>query len=148
MGTSSRLATWLDLEMLRVNGASLQAPFTPDRLLPHVPDLSNEIGGRAVIRYLRANQLRRFLQGTQDAQYVTPTPYSPEEAVKWLATPYANMDLSYALLLDSTKLNDVVGPRTVRLGGGIEYILTSGFGPDAILDVSADGPSKWEIQVN
>ena len=76
--------------------------------------------------------------GTGHRQYVTPTPYAPEEVVSWLALPAPDQQRPFVLVLDPTGLTDVYGPRWVSMGGGIEYILDSGFPERAIVNVSPD----------
>ena len=65
-------------------------------------------------------------------QFVTPTPYSPTEVISWLALP-TTARREFALFLNATQLSDVRGPRRVLLGGGLEYILASGFPATAIV---------------
>jgi hypothetical protein len=99
---------------------------------------------------LLPSRLGTLLGGTNNPQYVTPTPYAPEETISWLALPLPNQPRPYGLLLDPDKLTDVYGPRWGLLGGGIEYILKTGFTPDAIVRISPDSstpPSRWELEV-
>ena len=96
------------------------------------------------------HQVGTLLNGTTNRQFVTPTPYSPEETVSWLALPSPSQPRPYVLLLDPAQLQDVYGPRWVHMGGGIEYILNTGFPPNAIARISPDPsnpPAIWELEV-
>jgi hypothetical protein len=154
MGTSSRLATVLDAEMLRQKGVNIFAPGTSlvqMQTSPHQPvNISSHLGERYLLRYLLPHQVGTLLNGTPRRQYVTPTPYAPEETGSWLALPSPNQPRPYVLLLDPTQLRDVYGPRWVQMGGGIEYILAQGFRPGAIVNMSPDPsttPPRWELEV-
>jgi len=85
-------------------------------------------------------QLGRFRDGTSDPQYVTPTPYAPEETVSWLFLPRPESDRLFVMALDASKIPQIQGPRWVRCGKGIEYMLPAGFPRDAIV-------WNWEMQV-
>ncbi len=159
MGTSSRLATVLDAEMLRQKRVSIFPPGTPLVQMQNspnqpVPNLLAYWGGRYLLRYLLPHQVGTLLNGTNTRQYVTLTPYAPEETVTWLALPAPNQPRPYVLLLNPTHLDPVLypvyGPRWVQMGGGIEYILNTGFPANAIVSVSPDPsapPARWELEV-
>ena len=150
MGTSSRLATMLDADMLLRHGVTIFPPNTPDDSLPvkFGSTVAEEIGDRYLMRYLLPTQLRDYLQGSTDREhYVTPTPYSPEETVRWLALPGANIQRAYVLLLKPGEIESIKGPRWVHMGGGIEYLLPKGFKRDAIVDIGTAMGSKWAIEV-
>jgi hypothetical protein len=128
----------------------IYSPGTPLSGMQLVKDLSNQLGKRYLLRYLLPHQLGTLLNGTSNRQYVTPTPYAPEETVSWLALPAPDQPRPYVLVLDPKKLTDVYGPRWVQMGGGIEYILDKGFLADAIVSISPDPstpPAKWELEV-
>jgi hypothetical protein len=95
-------------------------------------DIAAELGGRYLLRYLIRKQHRKFTAGSASLQFVTPTPYSPTEVISWLALP-TTARREFALFLNATHLSDVRGPRRVLLGGGLEYILASGFPASAIV---------------
>jgi hypothetical protein len=139
MGTSSWLATFLDLEMLR--GLVADA-HTPDDHLPKKPggEVAGELCGRYLIRYVRAEQVGRFAAGSNDKHWVTPTPYSPEETVGWLALKDPMTPRPYAMLLDPSRIDEVWGPRRVLGGQGIEYLLPGGFSQAAVI-------LGWEMEV-
>jgi hypothetical protein len=96
------------------------------------PDIAAELGGRYLLRYLIRKQYRRVTTGSASLQFVTPTPYSPIEVISWLALPTPTRR-EFVLFLDAARLSDVRGPRRVLLGGGLEYLLASGFPADAIV---------------
>jgi hypothetical protein len=92
------------------------------------PDIAFELGGR----YLLRKQYRQFTTGSSSPHFVTPTPYSPTEVISWLALP-TPARREFVLFLDAMRLSDVRGPRRVSLGGGLEYLLASGFPANAIV---------------
>lgn len=100
----------------------------------------NELGGRYLLRYLLPHQVGVHIEGTQESQWVTPTPYAPEETVSWLALPAPTQPRTLVLLLKPEMIDEIWGPRWVRLGQGIEYYLPQGFGRNALA-------FPWEIQV-
>lgn len=145
MGTSSWLATLLDQEMLELkHSVSICHRLVPDTKLPRKngQQVADELGGRYLLRYLLSHQVGQFTLGSNHRQYVAPTPYSPEETISWLALPAPRQPRTYALLLDPAGMpnTEILGPRWVRLGKGIEYILPNGFPQGAIM-------GHWEIQV-
>jgi hypothetical protein len=143
LGTCSRIATILDQEMLEIVHNILIAPRpTPDASLPRKSgkQVSAELGGRYLLRYLLPWQVGLYLRGSGGCHYVTPTPYTPEETISWLFLPKLPFPRPYAMLLDPSQISEILGPRWVRLGGGIEYILPNGFTEDALV-------KPWEIQV-
>jgi hypothetical protein len=77
-------------------------------------------------------QYRQFTAGSTSLHFVTPTPYSPTEVISWLALP-TPARREFVLFLDAMYLSDVRGPRRVLLGGGLEYLLASGFPANAII---------------
>lgn len=143
MGTSSLLATLLDQEMLENRGtvSILPAP-TPDAMVPAKSGKAvfEELGGRFLLRYLVPAQLTAFTAGGKGIHWVTPTPYQPEETVSWLALPALSKPRRHALVLDPREIEMICGPRWVRLGGGIEYILPRGFPASALV-------LPWPIEV-
>ena len=96
------------------------------------PHIAAELGGRYLLRYLIRKQYRQFTTGSTALQFVTPTPYSPIEVISWLALPTPTRR-EFVLFLDAMHLSDVRGPRRVLLGGGLEYLLASGFPANSIV---------------
>src|SRR5690242_20129012 len=105
--------------MLLARLAEIAAVGTGLRNLPVVTDLPGQLGGRYLLRYLLRSQLGTLTSGTSQTQYVTPTPYAPEETITWLALPPTAGYREWVLLLDPGQLTHVRGPRWIRLGGGI-----------------------------
>ena len=115
-------------------GVIISPANVADDALPNRPgrEVAAELGGRFLLRYLRTHQVGRFTDGTGLLQYVTPTPYAPEETVAWLALPAPRDPPSHVLFIDAALIDIIRGPRRVRLGGGAEYLLPSGFGRRAL----------------
>jgi hypothetical protein len=115
---------------------------TPDSQLKRRSgaDVATELGNRYLLRYLLAHQLGQFRNGSSRKHYVTPTPYSAEETISWLALPQPTEPRTYVMLLDPARISVILGPRWVRLGKGIEYVLPDGFPQDAIV-------LGWEVAV-
>ena len=132
-----------------LDGAPIAPVGTPLSGLPQVVDLAGQLGKRLLLRYLEAKQVGSLAGGTTERQYVTPTAYSPEETITWLALPPSQGPRTWVLLLEPTRLTDVFGPRWIQAGGGIEYVLDSGFKAEAVADVAPGlpGSSRWELEV-
>jgi hypothetical protein len=139
----SRLATTLDEE--RLASVPLHAaPFdTADADLPEWTGLevAEHLGGRLLLRYVVPAQVGAFTAGDGAVHYVTPTPYSPEEAISWLALPAPGVPREHALVLKPEEIDLIRGPRIVRWGGGLEYILPHGFSRDAL-------HFPWEVRIS
>ena len=132
--TCSALATRCDEEMLLSRPAIVYAPTVSIAAMPprSGASVSAELGGRFLLRYLMRSQYRQFAAGASHLQFATPTPYSPTEAISWLALPMPTRR-SYVLFLDPRRIADIRGPRRVRLGGGLEYVLPGGFPAAALV---------------
>ncbi len=104
------------------------------------PDVAKELGDRYLLRYLLPHQVGAYTSGSTDPHWVTPTAYSPEETVSWLALPAPRFPRSYVLLLKPDGIPSIWGPRWVRFGGGIEYYLPLGFPATALA-------FPWEVEV-
>ena len=143
MGQCGRLATMLDQEMLEVvRRVRIASRVTPDDSLANRlgRDVAIELGGRYLLRYMFPYQVGQYAQGSQDRHFVTPTAYSPEDAVSWLYLPKPTGKRPFVMLLDPAKIPYVRGPRWVRLGNGIEYLLPRGFPGEAVV-------VGWELEV-
>ncbi len=134
MSTSSAIATRLDEEMLALRGIRIYPAHTPLHSMPTRAGaaVSAELGGRYLLRYLMRRQYRQFATGSPNVNFVTPTPYSPTEAISWLALPTPTRR-DFVLFLDPSSIPEVRGPRRILLGGGIEYILPKGFPVSALV---------------
>jgi hypothetical protein len=144
MGTSSWLATTLDVEMLSKHNAAIWPPNTSDAQMPDRPGpaVAGELSDRFLVRYVRTTQLGMFARGSAGRQHwVTPTAYEPDETVSWLALSPTLPVPSHALILDAQQIAWIKGPRYVRLGSGVEYLLPYGFPGNAVV-----GP-PWEVVV-
>jgi hypothetical protein len=142
MSNASWLATSLDQEMLEGHGVSIASRTTVDEDLPSKSgtQVSHELGSRYLLRYLAGHQTGLYTIGSDRRHFVTPTPYSAAETVSWLALPLPTQDRAFVLMLDPGKIATIIGPRWVRCGKGIEYILPFGFPKEALA-------LAWEVQV-
>jgi hypothetical protein len=131
MGTSSWLATLLDLEMLRsvLQDAHLSVAALPSKTGREV---AKELGGRYLIRYVLTSQVGRYRTGSTERHWVTPTPYGPEEIVSWLALPDPTSIRRFAMILDPNVIPQIQGPKRILGGQGIEYFLPRGFPASAV----------------
>jgi hypothetical protein len=114
----------------------IASQFTPDEMLSQRTgeQVRVEIGGRLLVRYLQTHQTESFINGSDRRHWVTPTPYSPEDTVPYLALPKPVTNRDYAMLLDPVKIDSILGPRWITLGKGIEYLLPNGFPKEAIVE--------------
>jgi len=151
MGTSSRLATMIDADMLARHGVSIAPPGTPDNSLVRKTGIlvSWELGGRFLLRYLLSSQLASLVTSAflNRPHYVTPTPFSAEETIAWLALPSPNQPRPYVVLLKPASIPTIWGPRWVHLGGGIEYVLPNGFQQSDMVDVGTAPGTSWPLLV-
>jgi hypothetical protein len=142
LGTSSRLATQLDHEMLVAHGVIIAASSVSNSALSKKTGaaVATELGDRYLLRYLLPHQVGAYAGGSTHSHWVTPTAFAPEETVSWLALPAPQNPRPYILLLKPDAIPSIWGPRWVRFGGGIEYYLPQGF-PVAALAF------PWELEV-
>jgi hypothetical protein len=133
----------LDQEMLEiVRRVRIARRVTPDANLPvkRGQVVAQELGGRYLLRYMLPHQVGQLQEGSRARQFVTPTPYSADDIVSWLYLPKPTGRREFVLLLDPGKIAVIQGPRWVRLGNGIEYILPEGFQREAIV-------AGWELNM-
>lgn len=150
MGTGGYLATHLDLDMLRTRGIVISPESTLPELLPPVTNVVDQLDGRYLLHYIRAEQSEAYLKGRTDPCWVTPTAYSPEDAVFHLSLLAPTRLRTLVLLLDPTKLTEIRGPRLIGVGLGIEYWLPAGFSAGALIDNAATSDprgAKWAVVV-
>ena len=143
MAGCPRLATVLDQEMLEVvRYVRIASRVTPDAalLFKSGGDIALELGGRYLLRYMMPHQVGQYAMGSKDRHFVTPTAYSPEDAISWLYLPKPTGKRPFVMLLNPAKIPIVQGPRWVRLGNGIEYLLPQGFPREAVV-------VGWELEV-
>jgi hypothetical protein len=143
MDTAAWLATALDHEQLEVSRGVVIAPRRQEDYALTVrygPDVAQELGGRYLLRYILPEQVNQFADGSTATHHVTPTPYAPRDTVSYLALPKPVAPRLYVMLLDPARIPYIQGPRWIRLGKGIEYILPRGFPKDALV-------MPWEVEV-
>ena len=104
-------------------------------------DVARELGGRYLLRYIQSHQVDMYLQGSRELHFTTPTPYSPEDLVKCLSLPSPDCGRHLVMLLDPAKIGVILGPRWIRFGNAIEYVLPKGFTEDALAKPWAQGLS-------
>ncbi|MGX1912416.1 hypothetical protein ACWIID_26660 [Streptomyces phaeochromogenes] len=134
------LATALDFEMLPPASKPGDVDVTemPDR---SAAEVAEELGGRHLLHYV--HESRRGTLALRDRWgpcFVTPTPYSPEEASQYLYLPEPERLRYVAFLICLDGIDAVRGPARVSIGGGIEYYLPYGFTRD-------DVETRWEVTV-
>lgn len=140
------LAINLDDEMLTIRGIKVHPFTTPDTALPHRPDLADELAGRFLIKYVREPDVQRYsiMSGVTHfpgVHFVTPTVLCAEVLQAALHLPPVRPFPKYALVLDPAKL-EAYGPRRIRGGQGVEYLLLNGFSVDAIV------PPGWPRKID
>jgi len=121
---------------------------TRDEELPgfHSPDrlTVGSLNGRLLLRYVPATRLGLYANGSDDQHWLTPTAYDPCSAQSWLALPSPQILRRHVMLIDPFEVladsRPIAGPRWVRFGGGIEYLLPRGF-PKSALALG------WEMEV-
>jgi hypothetical protein len=138
MPHATQLAITLDEEMLIRNGVDVLPPNTHNDDLPVAVDVSEQIGGRFLMKYLRSGDHKRFSVISKKTYFdgphwLTPTPLCTANLVGALALPTDLETPSYALILDPKKIV-AYGPRRVRGGRAVEYLVKDGFALDAIVE--------------
>jgi hypothetical protein len=135
----SALAT--NVDAFAINGL-IQPAETPQNYLRRATgrQVAQELGGRVLLRYVLPHQLGAFTSGSRRAHYVTPTPYAPTEAGRWLALPRVGDPRTHVLWLNPGGIRQIWGPRWVLGGRGIEYFLPQGFGRKALV-------IDWEVEI-
>jgi hypothetical protein len=99
---------------------------------------ADQLGHRLLIKYVRADEGDKYNKLTgisyfTGKHYLTPTPIACRDLMMVLALPPSKRP-KWALLLRPDQLTDVRGPRRIRRGFGIEYVLENGFSSDAMDD--------------
>ena len=136
------LATKLDVEMLVKQGVKVASSAVPDDDLPLKTgkEVAHELGGRPLVRYLRWEDAGRYLYGDSNRHCATPTAYSSDDVVGFLNLPDPITRRTHFLLLNPAKVIELLGPRYILWGSGIEYVLPEGFPKEALLN-------PWGIEI-
>ena len=139
---AGRLATVLDQEMIEGRGGTIAARSIADAALPprSGADVAAELQGRFLVRYMLRSQVGDYGGGSTDKHWVTPTPLCTREIPSFLTIPNPLGRRTHAMLLDPAAITEILGPRWVRGGTGIEYLLPKGVPAAAVL-------FGWEIEV-
>lgn len=133
MSTCSRLTTTLDGQMLQ---GKISGEWVTDTSLKEKTggEVSEELGGRYLLRYLRDDQKGSFFAGESRPQFLTPSPYAPEEASIWLALFFPWIVRRYVILVDPKQVGRPIrGPRAIFGGFGVEYLMPEGFPAEAVV---------------
>jgi hypothetical protein len=130
------LATKLDVEMLLKLGVKVASSAVSDEDLPRKTgmEVARELGGRPLVRYLRRQDAGRYLYGDSNRHCTTPTAYASEDLIGFLNLPDPTTRRTHFLLLDAAKVGEILGPRYIAWGGGIEYVLPEGFPKEALIN--------------
>ncbi|WP_405933715.1 hypothetical protein [Streptomyces sp. NBC_00827] len=132
MGTCGFLATHIDLFML---GARVFPEW--ERLDAHAKADASCLNGRLLVHYLvpgAQHDFREGFAGGEGGLWATPTPYSSDDAARYLRFPCPQVARTHAILIDPTKVPELRGPRRVQRGDGLEFLLPQGVPANAILD--------------
>lgn len=144
MPTAADIAQILDEEMLGEHGVTILGSPVPTTSLSKCTNLANEVGDRLLIKYIREGEHLRYNPSAPfrmlGPQYVTLTPFDRDEAASRLNMPSFLSGPMYLVLLEPSKV-EAWGPKRVRGGTGIEYVLVNGFDSSAIV------PPGWPIRV-
>jgi hypothetical protein len=142
MGAAGWLATVLDQEMVEAGSRAIAARHVEDHELPvrSGSEVAAELKGRFLVRYMLRRQVGAFKAGSSTMHWVTPTPLSTDELPHYLFLPDPIAPRTHAMLLDPARIDEIQGPRWVRAGKGIEYLLPKGFRPEALA-------LPWEIEL-
>ena len=140
--TGTPLGVTLDQERLERAGVTIAARITLDKDLPirQGHEVAQELGGRLLVRYMLRDQVRWFGAGSTNRHCVTPTPLARKDTVPVLALPVPDKGRPFAMLLNPADVAEIQGPRWIRGGSGIEYVLPNGFPSSAVL-------VGWPIQI-
>lgn len=137
MDAVTALAVQLDIAMLQNQGVDIASEDTPDDDVPYC-NPADHLGHRLLIKYVRADEADKFNKLTgvshfSGRHYLTPTPIACRDLMRVLALPPTKRP-QWALLLRPDRLTSVRGPRRIKHGFGVEYILEDGFSSDAMDD--------------
>jgi hypothetical protein len=135
MSSCARMATSLDHWMLKGHGVEAVASATRDADLPEKSgdQVFEETGRRYLIRYVPKDGISLESMLEPSPRWVTPTPYSAEDAVRYLALPFGERQREYYWLINPRYLRNVKGPRSIDGGFGIEYLIPEGVPEGALV---------------
>ena len=137
-GIDGMLAAHFDVEMILSNKTKIASQVTKDSELDQWEGkvVKKQIGSRYLLHYLPYAKLGRYDNGTDDRIFCTPTVYTRSVVIDMLALPDVGMPRPLAIVIDPAQLSNsypILGPRYVRFGMGVEYILTAGFPANAVV---------------
>jgi hypothetical protein len=137
------IATLLDQEMLEARAVTPFSRLTPVSAMPTKTGAAvfTELGGRFLLKYLADSDPQRYAAGTTEETFLTPTAVPVHDAATLLALPAPERRRRFVLVIDPRVVQDLRGPRWIRLGMGLEYVLPVGFGAAALV------PPGWPVTV-
>ncbi len=138
----SAIAVHLDAEMLLRRGVSVASATTPESSLPAISDPDRHFAGRLLVRYLRKGDLAQVTDTVWQnrAHSLTITPLCKDTLRRYLNLPSSLPPPTHALLVDPLLLPAIRGPRYVRLGFSVEYVVPS------LPDTAIVGP-RWAVEI-
>ncbi len=145
MSHAVRLALTLDEEMLAQRGVVVAEPWVADTDLPLCTNLVGQLGGRYLLKYVRKEDRSRYsppfsgITTYPGVHYLTPTAICREELIGTLNLPPLPPP-KFALILNPAYLQ-AHGPRRVRSGQAIEYVLKNGFLSNAVVSPG------WPVEI-
>ena len=116
--SATNLAITLDVEQIQRGSTVFASPLTNVKLMADRSgsEISEEIGGCYLVRYLLQTQVSEFLSGSSKEHWVTPTPFKPSDLGSTSALFSPHKPRSYALILNPLEIKVIRGPSRVRLG--------------------------------
>jgi hypothetical protein len=143
MGSSATIASLIDLEMLASRSARVYSFLTEiEDMEPRTgSEVFTELGGRYLLHYTSYSDRGFYLRGLLPRTFATPTAAPAHDLDALLALPGPRAR-THVLFIDPRQGVDVRGPRLVRLGRGIEYVLMTP-APFAALV-----PPRWPVPVS
>lgn len=138
----SRIAVHLDAEMFLRRGIVVAPATTPESALTPVLDPDQHFAGRLLVRYVRKSDLAQVTSTTWQnrTHWLTTTPLCKGSVRTYLNLPSSLPAPTHALLVDPLVLQGIRGPRYVRLGFSVEYLVPT------LPDASIVG-NKWAVEI-
>ena len=140
----------LDYEMLAASGTRVLDALREREDEDNLPRRSGaavagELVGRYLLRYVATDNER--VLATRGKVYLTPTPYSSDEAREWLGVPAPSRSRLWVVILRPAAIPWLQGPLWVFGGGGIQYILPDGYPREAVVVPGAPS-GRWVSPVS
>lgn len=140
-GGSGWLATHLDRMMLMRRGQLHEPLDAKEQPVRSGEEVADELNGRMLLRYVLDDDVHEAGKGRWQSTFVTPTPYSVDDLPSYLALPIPDVPRRHVVFLDPGEIDQIIGPRRVVGGEGIEYLLPGGYRREAVLEPG------WAVRV-